>query len=60
MDFEYLKQVTKIEYVGPYQIQTTSSPSVNFSAQIDAQEVISILLPGQRELSTEKKQISQE
>lgn len=43
MDFENLKQVTNIEYVGPHQIQTTSMPSVNFSARIESQVATSIL-----------------
>lgn len=34
-------QVTNIEYVGPHQIQTTTSPSVNFSARIDSSAIIS-------------------
>ena len=35
MDYRMPKQVTRIEYLGPYQIQTTTSPSVNFSGRID-------------------------
>ncbi len=30
-----VKQVSKTEYVGPYQIQTTSIKSVNFSVHLD-------------------------
>lgn len=30
-----VKQVSRIEYVGPYQIQTTSIMGVNFSARIE-------------------------
>ena len=35
MDYRMPKQVARIEYVGPYQIQTTTSPSANFSGRID-------------------------
>lgn len=34
-DTSTVKQVSRIEYVGPYQIQTTSALSINFSARID-------------------------
>ena len=30
-----VKLVSKIEYVGPYQIQTTSLMSINYSTRID-------------------------
>ncbi len=40
MDMNHLKQVTNIEYVGPHQIQSTSSPSMNFSARIDSNIIV--------------------
>ena len=39
MDFDVLKQVINIEYVGPHQIQTTSSPSMNYTGRIDQDDV---------------------
>jgi len=30
-----VKQVSKIEHVGPYQIQTTAQKSVNFSVRLE-------------------------
>ena len=30
-----VKQVSRIEYVGPYQIQTTSIMSANFTVRLD-------------------------
>lgn len=35
MAFNNHQSVTKIEYYGPHQIQTTSIPSVNFSVKMD-------------------------
>lgn len=35
MAFYNPQSVTKIEYFGPHQIQTTSMPSVNFSVKMD-------------------------
>ncbi len=35
MDFNVMNQVVKIEYVGPHQIQTTSSSSMNFTGRIE-------------------------
>lgn len=55
MDFENLKQVTNIEYVGPHQIQTTSMPSVNFSARIESQVATSILYSEQNERIIDNK-----
>lgn len=43
INFEKLKQVTNIEYVGPHQIQTTSMPSVNYTVRVEAQESTNIL-----------------
>ena len=40
MDMNQFKQVTNIEYVGPHQIQSTSSPSMNFSVRIDPNVIV--------------------
>ena len=43
VNFEKLKQVTNIEYVGPHQIQSTSMPSLNFTARVESQGTTNIL-----------------
>lgn len=40
MDMNHFKQVTNIEYVGPNQIQSTFSLSMNFSARIDSNVIV--------------------
>lgn len=56
MSFDNIKQVTNIEYVGPHQIQTTSSPSINFSSRIEANKKLEsfCLLPYQPKDSAKK------
>lgn len=39
MELYQIKQVIGIEYVGPYQIQTTASASVNFSTKLETNEI---------------------
>ena len=61
MDYRMPKQVTRIEYVGPYQIQTTTSPSANFSGRIDLRNNrFEIVYPGasQADVDIEKRMSS--
>ena len=54
-----IKQVSRIEYVGPYQIQTTSIMSANFSAHLDdfdEKRVIEIPLDSKNQELTMKLQ----
>lgn len=48
-NLDTIKQVTSIEYVRPYQIQTTSSLSFNFTEHIDDKDIghttINTILP---------------
>ena len=46
MSLDNIKQVTTIEYVGPHQIQTTSSPSMNFSSRIETNKKMETIFSG--------------
>ena len=52
-DLSVAKQVSKIEYVGPHQIQTTSSVSMNFTVIIDARSVKLTLLDNSKEVEAQ-------